>query len=314
MGAVAMAAGAGHGRFIAAACVNIVVAANAGGAFSPFGDVTTLMVWQKGVVAFEQFLVLFFPSLVTWLIPAALMSLTVSRNRPAVATDTIPIKRGGFVVMALFLGTILSTILLHHFLHLPPFLGMMTGLGVLKLYGFFIRRAGAAQLLPNPGVGRRGIQPPQSLQTRCQALRYLYQHKACGMGYFDVLLRGDPGVGGLGALGYLALVSDFLYADLGPTAANILIGVLSAVVDNIPLMFAVLSINPDMSVGQWLLIHAHDRGRRVAPVHRLGRRCGAHGAGPRVLYVLFPPQMDLGHRPRIRGRHLDHFSLNAALL
>jgi Na+/H+ antiporter NhaD/arsenite permease-like protein len=81
MGTVAMAAGAGHGRFIAAACVNIVVAANAGGAFSPFGDVTTLMVWQKGVVPFEQFLVLFFPSLVTWLIPAALMSLTVSRDR-----------------------------------------------------------------------------------------------------------------------------------------------------------------------------------------------------------------------------------------
>jgi Na+/H+ antiporter NhaD/arsenite permease-like protein len=77
MGTVAMAAGAGHSRFIAAACVNIVVAANAGGAFSPFGDVTTLMVWQKGAVAFERFLALFFPSLVTWLIPAALISLTV---------------------------------------------------------------------------------------------------------------------------------------------------------------------------------------------------------------------------------------------
>lgn len=96
-----------------------MVGANAGGTFSPFGDITTLMVWQKGVVAFEQFLVLFFPSLVTWLIPAALISLTVSRDRPAVATDTIPIKRGGFVVIALFLGPIVSTVLLHHFRSCP---------------------------------------------------------------------------------------------------------------------------------------------------------------------------------------------------
>lgn len=83
------------------------------------------------------------------------------------------------MVIALFLDTIVSTILLHQFLHLPPFLGMMTGLGVLKLYGFFIS-------------GERGIQPPRSLQTRCQTLRHLHQHKAGGMGYLDVLLWGDP--------------------------------------------------------------------------------------------------------------------------
>ena len=254
MGAVAMAAGAGHGRFIAAACVNIVVAANAGGAFSPFGDVTTLMVWQKGVVAFEQFLVLFFPSLVTWLIPAALISLTVSRDRPAVATDTIPIKRGGFVVIALFLGTIVSTVLLHHFLHLPPFLGMMTGLGVLKLYGFFIRRAELRSFSPTVDLDSVAFNLRDHYKPAVKPFDIFISMKRVEwdtlMFFYGVILC----VGGLGALGYLALVSDFLYADLGPTAANVLIGVLSAVVDNIPLMFAVLSINPDMSVGQWLLI------------------------------------------------------------
>lgn len=61
-------------------------------------------------------------------------------------------------------------------------------------------------------------------------------------------------VGGLGALGYLATLSNFLYLDLGATTANILVGVLSAVIDNIPVMFAVLSMNPDMSLGQWLLV------------------------------------------------------------
>jgi Na+/H+ antiporter NhaD/arsenite permease-like protein len=61
-------------------------------------------------------------------------------------------------------------------------------------------------------------------------------------------------VGGLGVIGYLALASQYLYVDLGPTAANIIIGALSAIIDNIPLMFAVLTMDPAMSDGQWLLI------------------------------------------------------------
>jgi Na+/H+ antiporter NhaD/arsenite permease-like protein len=221
-----------------------VVAANAGGAFRPFGDVTTLMVWQKGVVAFEQFLVLFFPSLVTWLIPAALMSLTVSRDRPAVATDTIPIKRRGFVVIALFLGTIVSTILLHHFLHLPPFLGTMMGLGVLKLYGFFIRRAELRSFSPTVELDGVAFNLRDHYKPAVKPFDIFISMKRVEwdtlMFFYGVILC----VGGLGALGYLALVSDFLYADLGPTAANVLIGVLSAVVDNIPLMFAVLASIP----------------------------------------------------------------------
>jgi Na+/H+ antiporter NhaD/arsenite permease-like protein len=63
-------------------------------------------------------------------------------------------------------------------------------------------------------------------------------------------------VGALGAFGYLSALSRGLYGagGVGPTAANTLVGVLSAVVDNIPIMFAVLSMNPAMSVNQWLLV------------------------------------------------------------
>ena len=50
-----MAVGGDNKKFISIASVNIVVAANAGGAFSPFGDITTLMVWQKGVIPFLDF-------------------------------------------------------------------------------------------------------------------------------------------------------------------------------------------------------------------------------------------------------------------
>ena len=56
MCAVVLAVGKGNKNFTSISCVNIVVAANAGGAFSPFGDITTLMVWQAGYVEFVQFL------------------------------------------------------------------------------------------------------------------------------------------------------------------------------------------------------------------------------------------------------------------
>jgi Na+/H+ antiporter NhaD/arsenite permease-like protein len=61
-------------------------------------------------------------------------------------------------------------------------------------------------------------------------------------------------VAGLGGFGYLAIGSDLMYGTLGPTVSNIIVGFASAILDNIPVMFAVLEMNPEMSLGQWLLI------------------------------------------------------------
>jgi Na+/H+ antiporter NhaD/arsenite permease-like protein len=61
-------------------------------------------------------------------------------------------------------------------------------------------------------------------------------------------------VGGLGFVGYLAMTSQAIYGGWGATNANIAIGLISSVVDNIPVMFAVLTMQPDMSIGQWLLV------------------------------------------------------------
>ena len=84
MCAVVLAVGKGNTRFISIGCVNIVVAANAGGAFSPFGDITTLMVWQRGIVDFFTFFALFVPSVVNYVIPAVIMGIVgqyvLSRN------------------------------------------------------------------------------------------------------------------------------------------------------------------------------------------------------------------------------------------
>lgn len=61
-------------------------------------------------------------------------------------------------------------------------------------------------------------------------------------------------VGGLAQFGYLAAMSTYMYLDLGPTTANVMVGMLSGIIDNIPVMFAVLTMDPAMPIGQWLLV------------------------------------------------------------
>ncbi|HHH36427.1 MAG TPA: sodium:proton antiporter [Gammaproteobacteria bacterium] len=246
MAAVVITVGAGNRRFITVACINIVVAANAGGAFSPFGDITTLMVWQKGVVDFMEFFDLFIPSLINWLVPAALMAMAVPRQQPEALTEAAGIKKGGLVIVGLFMGTIVLTVAMHNFLHLPPVIGMMTGLSILKLYGYHLKRNSQR---------RREITGPE--KDSLQAVETFDIFKSMERAEWDTLMFFYGVilcVGGLGTIGYLTLVSNAMYGDMGPTIANVLVGVLSAVVDNIPVMFAVLTMNPDMSHGQWLLV------------------------------------------------------------
>ena len=106
MCAVVLAVGKDNPRFISLACINIVVAANAGGAFSPFGDITTLMVWQKGVVSFWSFFALFIPSAVNWVVPAAIMHFAVPDQQPPGSGEVVIMKRGAKRVIALFFCTI----------------------------------------------------------------------------------------------------------------------------------------------------------------------------------------------------------------
>lgn len=61
-------------------------------------------------------------------------------------------------------------------------------------------------------------------------------------------------VGGLATMGYLALASNVMYGQLGPTSANVFVGLLSAVVENVPVMYSVLSMSPQMDWSQWLLV------------------------------------------------------------
>ena len=260
MATVVMAVGGSNTVFIVVACINIVVAANAGGAFSPFGDITTLMVWQKGIVQFQDFFVLFVPSLVNWLIPAAIMSLSVPKTHPDPVQEEIVILDGAWVIVGLFVATIAMAVSFHQFLHLPPVVGMMTGLGVLKLYGYFL--TSRDRFFPSPtdaDIGESGMMEDTAPDYRPASGRppAFNVFKALQRAEWDTLMFFYGiilCIGGLGTLGYLTLGSNLMYGDLGPTAANVIVGILSAVFDNIPIMFAVLSVLPDMDQGQWLLV------------------------------------------------------------
>ncbi|MEW5837734.1 MAG: sodium:proton antiporter NhaD [Pseudomonadota bacterium] len=256
MGAVVMAVAGGERRFVVPALISIVVAANAGGAFSPFGDITTLMVWQKGMVQFHEFFALFIPSLVNWLLPAALLSLAVPKQRPAALDEKPQVKQGGFIALGLFVASIALAVVMHNELHLPPMLGLMTGLGALMVLGYFIRRGEGERSLASvlPGGASDLGELSRHFKPRDKPFDIFISMKRAEwdtlLFFYGVILS----VGGLGALGYLAALSNLIYLELGATTANVLVGLLSAVVDNIPVMYAVLSMNPDMSLGQWLLV------------------------------------------------------------
>ena len=150
MCAVVLAVGGSNSKFVLLACINIVVAANAGGAFSPFGDITTLMVWQKGVVGFETFFALFIPSVVNFVIPASIMHFAVPDEHPTSSNEVVTMKRGAKRIILLFLLTIATAVSYHNFLHLPPVIGMMTGLAYLQFFGYYLKKT-ALKDVPDSG-------------------------------------------------------------------------------------------------------------------------------------------------------------------
>ncbi|MGR4989886.1 sodium:proton antiporter NhaD [Vibrio rotiferianus] len=255
MCAVVMKVSGDNPRFVNLACINIVIAANAGGAFSPFGDITTLMVWQAGHVSFAEFMPLFVPSLINYVIPAFIMSLFVPNTKPDTVHEHIELKRGARRIVGLFILTIATAVSFHAVLHFPPVVGMMMGLAYLQFFGYFLRKTlkhslakKAAMAIANGddyALKRLGSVVPFDVFSRISraewdTLLFFYGVVMC--------------VGGLSLLGYLGLVSNVMYTEWNPIWANVMVGILSAIVDNIPVMFAVLTMDPSMSMGNWLLV------------------------------------------------------------
>ena len=228
--------------FIVPAAINIVVAANAGGAWSPFGDITTLMVWVDGKGTFTEFLYLFPASILGWFVTAFLLSRFVPNANPPFAEGEkeVHIAPGGKVIIGLFAVTIATAVISHQLLHLPAMWGMMFGLALLKMYIYKMSR--------RVRYDSEGIACPT-----VNVFSFIAKIENDTLLFFFGILAA---VGGLHFLGFLEYFTD-LYAQFGATTVNIGVGFLSAIVDNVPVMSAVLKSNPDMGAStqaQWMLV------------------------------------------------------------
>jgi len=246
MSTIALSVSNGNAKFIVPCFINIVVAANAGGAWSPFGDITTLMVWTSGKVPTGKFLYLFIPAIINWILPAVIMFFFVPNETPQGSKESVPFKPGAKVIM--FLGglTIAMAVSFHQFLHLPPFMGMMFGLSFLMFMGYYLKKSEGESFTEALGISENSQEKRE----------FEFYRKVANVD-FDTLLFFFgilSAVGALQYIGFLALVSGSLYGTIGALKSNIVIGILSAIIDNIPIMFAVLKMDPAMGLDQWLLI------------------------------------------------------------
>jgi Na+/H+ antiporter NhaD/arsenite permease-like protein len=257
MGAVVMAAGKENLRFVSLASLNVVIAANAGGAYSPFGDITTLMVWQQdimstnGRVGFFTFFSLFIPSVINYLIPAVFMHFALPKGQLPGTQDRIVMLRGARSIIGLFLLTIVTAVCFQGLLHLPAVIGVLTGLSYLQFFGFYLKITHKNH--ETHIADEASLTLPFTLESKQPFDVFIRVARA----EWDTLLflcGVTLSVGGLGYLGLLSLASEVMYGQWGATVANIAVGLSSSVLENISTMSAVLAMDPEMSLGQWLLV------------------------------------------------------------
>ena len=217
--------------FLVPSAINIVVAANAGGAWSPFGDITTLMAWTAGKGEVIDFLALFPASFLGWFLTAWLLSAYVPKGEPHFdinTTEKKEFKPGAKTVIYMGIGTILVAVLGHQFFHFPAMWGMMFGLSVLKLYSYELKRKGEEfDIFVN--------------MQKVENDTLLF--------FFGIL----SAVGALHFLGFLEYITK-LYDIIGATIGNVSVGFISAIVDNVPVMSAILKADPAMDKAQWMLV------------------------------------------------------------
>lgn len=202
----------------------VIIAANAGGAWSPIGDVTTIMLWIGGNITAEHIVVgIFIPSLIALLVPLGILSFTLKGEveRPPVADgDDVRItsdKERNFVfivgVASLLFVPVYKTVT-----HLPPFMGVLFGLGLMWAITEVIHK-------------RKSIQAKSKLSVS-GVIRKVDTPSV--MFFLGILLA----VGALSSAGHLLDVAQMLEKTMQGNiyAINVIIGLLSSVVDNVPLV------------------------------------------------------------------------------
>ncbi|MEX0649535.1 MAG: sodium:proton antiporter NhaD [Candidatus Andersenbacteria bacterium] len=218
----------------------LVIVANAGGAFSPIGDVTTLMLWFAGKFTASQILIQgFLPSLVMATIPSYLILRHIHKKSriPADCDHDFRPSRSDRAIMLATLGSFLLP-LGASFVGLPPYMGLLAGLGIVWVLIDFAKRA-----------------RPQNTHLQASIHSFLQKTDIESLQFFVGILLA---VGALHALGILDWATEAL---LGSTpswvrlvTAFVGLGLGSAVVDNVPLTAAAISALDGISSSLWTLL------------------------------------------------------------
>ena len=220
----------------------VIICANAGGAWSPIGDVTTTMLWIGGQLTTPVIVVnLILPSIVCMVVPLAIMSMRMKGEveRPEVQDleeEADPTTKGERnLIFAMGVSGLLFVPVFKTVTHLPPFMGMMLSLGVLWLTTEVLHRSKNEQ--------------ERSMLSVVGVLRKI--DTASVMFFLGILLA----VGALQEAGHLVATADWLRTALGDVyLINVAIGLLSAIVDNVPLVAASMGMYPiaDPGAVEWM--------------------------------------------------------------
>lgn len=319
MGAVVVAMAKNNRRFISIACANIVIATNAG-ILQPVRRYHDPPGLAEGCGAVHRF----FP-------PAAALAGEFRDSRrhhaflgsegiPESAGKPRPLPHGAKGIIVLFVLTIATAVCFENILKLPPAAGMLTGLTYLSFYFFYLYKVrvewprGRRLAKARAAAAADGkLEMPYDLAETKQHFDVFHNIARLEWDTLLYFYGVMVGVGGLSFLGYLTLASNFLYTDIEPTIANILVGIVSAFVDNGTIMYAILSMAPALSEGQWLLVTltAGVGGSLLAigsaaGVGLMGQTKGAYSFGSHLKWT---PVIALGYA----GSILVHFLINRPL-
>jgi len=207
----------------------VVIAANAGGAWTPIGDVTTTMLWIQGKITTGNIMKeLFIPSLVCLVIPLAILSPRLKGNfkKPEVIENkkqipTTPFERKFVFFMGV--GALVFVPVFKTITHLPPYMGILFGLGVLWLATEILHR--------EKNEENKSIYSVMSALQKVDVPSVLF--------FLGILLA----ISALQSQGHLTLAAQFLDSSLGNTSIIVfIIGLLSAIVDNVPLVAAAMGM------------------------------------------------------------------------
>ncbi|WP_240655318.1 sodium:proton antiporter NhaD [Flammeovirga pectinis] len=218
----------------------VVISANAGGAWSPIGDVTTIMLWIGGqITALRIIEEIFLPSLVAMILPLIVLALKLKGeiDIPKISEDEnaafIPLK-DRVIVLVMGITALLMVPVIKSYTHLPPFIGMLLGLGAMWFITDFKLHSKTLQDKRNLNVGR--------ILSKIDMPTVLF--------LMGILLA----VGALSSAGHLNVMAGFMQEHFQDIyLQNTLIGVLSAIVDNVPIVAAFMGmydIAPDGSTGE----------------------------------------------------------------